>query len=745
MHTKKHTGDYLNCLDSLVVSLSILQHIPKNEEFRIDLASEEASNLVSHVFKMMDIIHVLPKDITVIVIMKNITTSANIIRKKVYQIITELKRIILQSKQSCADLKLKLDETFKILYELYKHSWELYKGKYPEWHYKIRFFTLKLNGFLKLLGNSSLFKSNQFITKIQAKIFKFSNFIEKYQENNELPSSISSQLRKYSEIFLSLPFDPPKYKETKKSFKEIQKISNLLIKNLNNFSKKGNSKLLKVNSNVRERSACLVIPDDLKDSSPSEIYLQSPRLAINNNNNTQNEQNKKDQEKQEKNIKKLKNNEAKIILHLFNKNFNLFNKYWKEIITHKEKQNFLILLNETMEKLYYPKELILLLNNNDEEGDFSLKIQKKYFKSFIHLHISVENSKLLDDKYISIPCKKLGFFCLKIIELSHFFICDYINENHLSLLFDCISKMFLFFVELINLDKDFVSNSNFEEFLIEQSKSIENNFIVDCFILRALHYENQKFIENQVRTEIWNDCNYFRIQIKTFIHLIHLINEPTLCNLKIIFFQIRSCIHCIIRIMISLLSHLATFQELQIKLETLVADSLDEKHEKLLNVNIWEEHSKNGGFIWEGRNSSDLESLSIGSLNLLVQKLTEIDSGVDRNFLKTFITTYRSFTTPHQLFAKLLERYHIPDDLKYEDSSRANKTQLRVAVVIKYWLDTQFYDFDDNLILRIEQFCETLSNDKLTSMSLRLTEQIQAKVSFFHLFSFFFKILIKFL
>lgn len=110
---------------------------------------------------------------------------------------------------------------------------------------------------------------------------------------------------------------------------------------------------------------------------------------------------------------------------------------------------------------------------------------------------------------------------------------------------------------------------------------------------------------------------------------------------------------------------------------------------------------------------------------------------MDRNFLKTFIATYRSFTSPHQLFFKLIERYQVPDDLIHDDVHYANKIQLRVAVVIKYWVDTQFYDFDENLIVSMEQFCNQLSNDGFTDMSKRLMEQIQTKVCPFIFFLFY--------
>jgi hypothetical protein len=45
-----------------------------------------------------------------------------------------------------------------------------------------------------------------------------------------------------------------------------------------------------------------------------------------------------------------------------------------------------------------------------------------------------------------------------------------------------------------------------------------------------------------------------------------------------------------------------------------------------------------------------------GSLNKLVEALTS-DTQYDNRFLKTFITTYQSFTTPAKLFDKLLQRY----------------------------------------------------------------------------------------
>ena len=57
----------------------------------------------------------------------------------------------------------------------------------------------------------------------------------------------------------------------------------------------------------------------------------------------------------------------------------------------------------------------------------------------------------------------------------------------------------------------------------------------------------------------------------------------------------------------------------------------------------------------EGKTSNKPMHLKAGNLNLLVQALTS-DKNLDNQFLKTFITTYRSFSTPWKLFSKLAER-----------------------------------------------------------------------------------------
>jgi len=90
-----------------------------------------------------------------------------------------------------------------------------------------------------------------------------------------------------------------------------------------------------------------------------------------------------------------------------------------------------------------------------------------------------------------------------------------------------------------------------------------------------------------------------------------------------------------------------------------------------------------------------------GNLNSLVLQLTSVES-FDSSFQKSFITTYRSFTTPEKLWSKLLERYRIPDSYKKDKT----QIQLRVAIILKYWIETQIRDFDDMLIRDVRAFIE---------------------------------------
>jgi len=112
-----------------------------------------------------------------------------------------------------------------------------------------------------------------------------------------------------------------------------------------------------------------------------------------------------------------------------------------------------------------------------------------------------------------------------------------------------------------------------------------------------------------------------------------------------------------------------------------------------------------GENIWEAAPIQHNPEMHLGTLNSFVLRLTETENEVDNYFMKAFLATYQSFTTPLQLFTKLLERYNVPDHV---DESLAKKVRLRVVIVLKYWIQTQFYDINNQLLEKITAFLSTI-------------------------------------
>lgn len=143
-------------------------------------------------------------------------------------------------------------------------------------------------------------------------------------------------------------------------------------------------------------------------------------------------------------------------------------------------------------------------------------------------------------------------------------------------------------------------------------------------------------------------------------------------------------------------------------------------------------------------------SVTQGTLNTLIQTLTS-EYQIDSNFMKTFIYTYRSFTTPRQLFSKLCRRFMVPPEFS---DKQHTAIQLRVCVVLKYWIQVfssflhlpfllltylpllcasqnQFLDFDDELVEEVLEFLETtVRQSGHTQMVAFITVLLKDKVFF---------------
>jgi len=97
-------------------------------------------------------------------------------------------------------------------------------------------------------------------------------------------------------------------------------------------------------------------------------------------------------------------------------------------------------------------------------------------------------------------------------------------------------------------------------------------------------------------------------------------------------------------------------------------------------------------------------TLNAGTLDQLVYRLTADEDTIDK---VTFIRTYRSFAGPWELLEKLKQRWQSPD----EPDEKVRAVQLRVAVVLKYWLENQLNDFDQYLQGVLEEFLIIMNKD----------------------------------
>lgn len=114
--------------------------------------------------------------------------------------------------------------------------------------------------------------------------------------------------------------------------------------------------------------------------------------------------------------------------------------------------------------------------------------------------------------------------------------------------------------------------------------------------------------------------------------------------------------------------------------------------------------SSNGGSGDSESSDGAREMVRAGSLNKLVEKLTDDTLLFDATYIPTFLMTYQSFATPAQLLQKLCERFDVPARVPAGD---AHNIQMRVCKVMKKWMETYPADFDDeHLRVRMRAFID---------------------------------------
>ncbi|XP_023807385.1 son of sevenless homolog 2 isoform X2 [Oryzias latipes] len=130
--------------------------------------------------------------------------------------------------------------------------------------------------------------------------------------------------------------------------------------------------------------------------------------------------------------------------------------------------------------------------------------------------------------------------------------------------------------------------------------------------------------------------------------------------------------------------------------------------------------------------------IKAGTVVKLIERLT-YHMYADPNFVRTFLTTYRSFCKPQELLSLLIDRIEIPEPEPSEEDLQAlwngeqpmaaelqrfrkeyvQPVQLRVLNVFRQWVEHHFYDFENDPDLRSRLEDYITSRIQLRGKSMR--------------------------